>query len=138
MSSDSVNTLQGATRERTESLGTPDAESKKQKVDGQDAARDYEAEMRFVEQVSPYCYKIQTGFVPNMTVPGYFYVNDTLKDLVFEELKQFADAKGHGGFLPAVKQIANVASLPGIVKVNSLYILNIDGYIEIDCVAGYA
>jgi RNA-splicing ligase RtcB len=25
----------------------------------------------------------------------------------------------HGGFLPAVKQLANVAALPGIVKVSS-------------------
>jgi len=28
------------------------------------------------------------GFVPNMRVPGTFYVNDKLKDLLFEELQQ--------------------------------------------------
>lgn len=73
-------------------------------------------------------------------MPGTFYVNDVLRELVFEELETFCTrgAQG-GGFIPAVrktystavdarsllhltsvppqqlKQIANVASLPGIV-----------------------
>ena len=51
-------------------------------------------------------------------VPGTFYVNDKLRDLMFEELHHHASHKGVGGFLPAVKQIANVAALPGIVKVS--------------------
>ena len=51
-----------------------------------------------------------------MTVPGYFYVNSHLKDLIFGELADHCTAGGYGGFLPAVKQIANVAALPGIVK----------------------
>lgn len=34
---------------------------------------------------------------------------------MFEELKCAQSGAGVGGFLPAVKQIANVASLPGIV-----------------------
>ena len=34
---------------------------------------------------------------------------------MFEELQQHATAKGVGGFLPAIKQIANVAALPGVV-----------------------
>ncbi len=46
-----------------------------------------------------------------------FYVNDKLKELMFEELNQFCGKSGYGGFLPAMKQIANVAALPGIVKV---------------------
>ena len=50
-------------------------------------------------------------------VPGTFYVNDALKALVFEELEHASGAGGVGGFLPAVKQIGNVAALPGIVKV---------------------
>ncbi len=45
-----------------------------------------------------------------------FYVNDSLCNLIFDELKQQSDSQGYGGFLPAVKQIANVAALPGIVK----------------------
>ena len=52
-----------------------------------------------------------------MRVPGYFYVNDRLKELIFEELQHSCQRKGHGGFLPAVQQLANVAGLPGIVKV---------------------
>jgi tRNA-splicing ligase RtcB (3'-phosphate/5'-hydroxy nucleic acid ligase) len=44
------------------------------------------------------------------------YVNEALQELVFDELEQHCNAGGYGGFLPAVKQIANVAALPGIVK----------------------
>ena len=51
---------------------------------------------------------------------GIFYVNDPLKNLMFEELKHFSGSGGMGGFLPGMKQIANVAALPGIVGV-SLY-----------------
>ena len=74
-------------------------------------------ELKFIEQTGPVHYKIKQDFVPNMHVPGYFYLNDRLKGLVFEELQIAAERGGIGGFLPAVKQIANVAGLPGIVKV---------------------
>jgi tRNA-splicing ligase RtcB len=53
--------------------------------------------------------------VPIVQVPGYFYVNSVLEPMMFEELKASQNQQGVGGFLPAVKQIANVASLPGIV-----------------------
>ncbi len=74
-------------------------------------------EMAFIEQLSPYHYKVRTGFVPGMNVPGVFYVNDRLRGLLFEELQAYCQRGEHGGFLPAVKQIANVAALPGIVRV---------------------
>jgi tRNA-splicing ligase RtcB len=46
-----------------------------------------------------------------------FYVNPQLEDLVLGELRASCTrGTGGGGFLPAVKQIANVAALPGIVK----------------------
>lgn len=51
-----------------------------------------------------------------MLVPGTFYVNDSLSPLLFEELQQFCTRGEVGGFMPAVKQLANVAALPGIVK----------------------
>ncbi|PSC67470.1 hypothetical protein C2E20_8856 [Micractinium conductrix] len=72
--------------------------------------------MGFIEQLSPYHYRVAQGFVPGMKVPGVFYVNDRLKGLLFEELQAYCQRGEHGGFLPAVKQIANVAALPGIVK----------------------
>jgi tRNA-splicing ligase RtcB len=53
------------------------------------------------------------GFVPNMRVPCTFYVNQHLQRLMFEELEQFVSRGDVGGFLPAVKQLANVAALPG-------------------------
>jgi tRNA-splicing ligase RtcB len=54
-----------------------------------------------------------------MNTEGIFFVNDELKELVFDELKHSQSNKAGGGFLPAVTQVANVASLPGIVG-NSL------------------
>ena len=51
-------------------------------------------------------------------VDGYFYVNDRLEKLMFDELKQSCNSRGFGGFLPGMKQIANVAALPGIVSVS--------------------
>jgi hypothetical protein len=79
-----------------------------------------------------------------------FYVNEHLEELVFEELKYHSE-RGHllapfcivgfpplqtaqnsfcfpggiGGFLPAVKQIGNVASLPGIVGVSVIPLVEI-------------
>ena len=45
-------------------------------------------ERAFIERVSNVQYNVKMGFVPNMNVPGTFYVNDNLKDLLFEELAQ--------------------------------------------------
>lgn len=53
------------------------------------------------------------GFVPNMRVPCTFFVNQHLQQLLFEELEQYVARGDVGGFLPAVKQLANVAALPG-------------------------
>jgi len=77
--------------------------------------RTYEAERRFLEQVSDCKWCIKPGFVPNMRIPGTFYVNTALQDLVFSELEQYCKANARQGFLPALKQIGNVAGLPGIV-----------------------
>ena len=74
-------------------------------------------ERSYIEQLSPVQYLIKQGFVPNMRVQAHFYVNDRLKHLVFEELQTFCQRGDVGGFLPAVKQLCNVAGLPGIVKV---------------------
>lgn len=73
----------------------------------------HEDERKLLEKISHNTWRIKKGFVPNMRVEGRFYVNKNLEPLMFEELEQ-SDNKG-GGFLPAVKQIANVACLPGIV-----------------------
>ena len=50
-----------------------------------------------------------------LQVEGTFYVNEKLQALMFDELKQSCISGGYGGFLPGVKQISNVAALPGIV-----------------------
>ena len=75
--------------------------------------RTYEEDMKFIKQLAPWKYEISKGFVPGMNVEGTFYVNDDLISLITDELKAHCSAGGYGGFLPAVKQIANVAALPG-------------------------
>lgn len=45
-------------------------------------------------------------------------MNDTLESLMYDELRISCEQQGVGGFLPAVKQVANVASLPGVVGVS--------------------
>ena len=74
-------------------------------------------EVGFIRRVSAVQCEVDPGFVPNMRVPGRFYVNAELEALLFDELRAFSASGGHGGFLPAVKQLANVAALPGIVQV---------------------
>jgi len=104
--------------------------------------RTYEQECAFIKQETPTRFRVDKGFVPNMRVrrnpcrdagpgsytqcscvfwqvPGVFYVNKFLKSLMFEELQQFVTRGGFGGFLPGMKQLANVAALPGIVGVRS-------------------
>eukprot|EP01147_Barroeca_monosierra_P003096 gene3096-5866_t len=77
--------------------------------------RSFREEQNYLSQLSPCCWQIKKGFVPNMRVEGRVYVNDALHSLMFDELKAFSSSKGVGGFLPALKQVANVAALPGIV-----------------------
>ncbi|KAL3103374.1 hypothetical protein niasHS_002560 [Heterodera schachtii] len=77
--------------------------------------RTYKDELNFIERISPVEFKIKKGFVPNMNVEGRFYVNAALEKLMFDEL-EVSTISSAAGFLPAVKQIGNVASLPAIVK----------------------
>uniref|UniRef100_A0A7S0Q6J5 RNA-splicing ligase RtcB homolog n=1 Tax=Coccolithus braarudii TaxID=221442 RepID=A0A7S0Q6J5_9EUKA len=83
---------------------------------GSPPVRTYEEERSYLEQFSSCLWRIREGFVPNMKVPGTFYVNPPLQKLVLSELEQFCRADSRHGFLPALKQIANVAALPGIVR----------------------
>ncbi|KAL3852108.1 hypothetical protein ACJMK2_015792 [Sinanodonta woodiana] len=77
--------------------------------------RTYQEELSYLEKMTPNSWRIKKGFVPNMNVEGIFYVNDSLERLMFDELKQSCRSQGYGGFLPGMKQIGNVAALPGIV-----------------------
>uniref|UniRef100_A0AC34FSK7 3'-phosphate/5'-hydroxy nucleic acid ligase n=1 Tax=Panagrolaimus sp. ES5 TaxID=591445 RepID=A0AC34FSK7_9BILA len=86
--------------------------------------RSFAQELEFIERVSPVEFRIKKGFVPNMNVEGKFYVNSNLEKLMFEELEQACTKGGVGGFIPAVKQIGNVASLPAIVGVEGKFYVN--------------
>lgn len=77
--------------------------------------RQYEEELKYIERIDACSWRIKKGFQPNMKVEGVFYVNQNLEKLMFEELRNACRPGQTGGFLPGVKQIANVAALPGIV-----------------------
>lgn len=77
--------------------------------------RQYEEEKKFITKIGPCEYRIAKGFQPGMNVEGVFYANDKLAKLMYEELENACRPGQSGGFLPGVKQIANVAALPGIV-----------------------
>lgn len=77
--------------------------------------RSYDEELKYLERLSPHCWRIKKGFQPNMNVEGVFYVNAPLERLMLDELRNSCRPGAIGGFLPGVKQIANVAALPGIV-----------------------
>jgi tRNA-splicing ligase RtcB (3'-phosphate/5'-hydroxy nucleic acid ligase) len=93
--------------------------------------RTFDEELNFIEKINEVKYRIRKGFVPNMKTDGVVYVNSNLKQLLFDELEHYSlqnaqqiskpynqnkeSSEFIGGFLPALKQIANVASLPGIV-----------------------
>lgn len=74
-------------------------------------ARTVDKESEYFFEIDDTSFGIKKGFVPNMNVEGKVYVNKELRKLLFEELNH----QSVGGFLPAVKQVANVASLPGLV-----------------------
>lgn len=79
--------------------------------------RSFEEELTFLTKLSPTRYQVKKGFVPNMKVDAEVIVNDDLEQLLLEELKNsVGEGGGGGGFIPALRQVANVAALPGIVK----------------------
>jgi tRNA-splicing ligase RtcB len=76
----------------------------------------YDHEIKYIKQEDNFRYTINQGFVPGMRTTAKFYVNSELKPLLFDELAHYCRAPAFsGGFLPAVKQLANVATLPRIV-----------------------
>jgi len=77
--------------------------------------RQYDDELKYIERIDATSWRIKKGFQPNMNVEGVFYANKNLEKLMFDELKNSCRPGEIGGFLPGVKQIANVAALPGIV-----------------------
>jgi tRNA-splicing ligase RtcB len=93
-----------------------DAVTSTNNLSADSVVRTWEQERSYLTRVSDCKFRIEKGFVPHMRVPGYFYVNPKLEGLMMEELQSFVTNRGSGCFIPASKQIANVASLPGIVK----------------------
>ena len=89
----------------------------------------FQRDLSFLEKLSPTKYRVNIGFVDNMRIPADVLVNDALEKLLVAELREASGCdccpskgQGHkkkikeGGFIPALKQMANVAALPGIVR----------------------
>lgn len=76
---------------------------------GGSKSRSYEEETAFIHRESATRFRIDKGFVDGMRVPGSFYVNQALEELMFDELRQHTASGGFGGFLPAVKQVSESA-----------------------------
>eukprot|EP01012_Entosiphon_sulcatum_P019417 TRINITY_DN2428_c0_g1_i1.p1 TRINITY_DN2428_c0_g1~~TRINITY_DN2428_c0_g1_i1.p1 ORF type:complete len:515 (-),score=112.24 TRINITY_DN2428_c0_g1_i1:53-1597(-) len=87
---------------------------------GSYAKRSFEGERQYIHRVSPVECQIAKGFQDGpapMNVPAKYYMTDEMDSLMMEELQQYSRRSDKtAGFLPCVKQLANVASLPGIVK----------------------
>ncbi|KAF4717681.1 hypothetical protein FOZ62_025384 [Perkinsus olseni] len=78
--------------------------------------RPFEEDKKFISRMESPRWHIDKGFVENMNVPVKFYANDKIMPAVMEELQRYSvRPAGEAGFLPALKQLGNVASLPGIV-----------------------
>jgi hypothetical protein len=80
--------------------------------------RSFEENAAFIRREDPvnepYVYTIALGFLANMRVPGRVFMNEGFARNLFEELRQFLESGGKT-FPPALLQVANVASLPGVV-----------------------
>jgi hypothetical protein len=72
-----------------------------------------------IEWDGAFTYTLRRGYVPGMRVDARFFANPDLLPLVLSELRDSGGGGGGGGggFLPAVRQLANVATLPGVVQV---------------------
>ena len=82
--------------------------------------RTIEEELTFLKRISDTRYQVQVGFVPNMKVPAEIIVNADLETLLVQELRDTCCIgpydEAEQSFIPALRQAANVAALPGIVK----------------------
>lgn len=63
----------------------------------------------YFEQIDDNRWRVNKGFVENMRTDAIFYANEALAEVILEEIHDSTSS----GFIPAVKQLANVAGLPG-------------------------
>jgi len=81
--------------------------------------RSIEEELTFLKRISCTRCQVEVGFVPNMKVRAEIIVNDDLESLLVQELHDSCcgpkSQTGGSSFIPALRQAANVAALPGIV-----------------------
>ncbi len=105
-------------------MGIQKEDEVKEEQDEDDTAkkpkRTIEEELTFLERISDTRYQVQVGFVPNMKVPAEIIVNSDLQTLLVQELRDTCCvgpySEAEQSFIPALRQAANVAALPGIVK----------------------
>ena len=98
-----------------------DTEKEPSPTQPQASIRSLMEELTFLKRLSSTKYRVHKGFVPNMKVSADIIVNGDLQNLLIQELRDTCsccDTQTHGdsSFIPALRQAANVAALPGIVK----------------------
>ena len=64
---------------------------------GQGENRTFAQEQAFIKHCGGVQYEIHKGFVENMNVPVQFYVNNKLKPLVYDELKNYCSRGANVG-----------------------------------------
>lgn len=84
-------------------------------MDKYDSDAEYRKHFAFIHRESDHSIVLKSGIVPGMRVPGRVFVGDQFAELLDKELKDYHDSKGNGS-IPSIIQIANVGTLPGIVK----------------------
>ncbi|WIA31617.1 hypothetical protein OEZ86_002502 [Tetradesmus obliquus] len=67
-----------------------------------------------LKQIAPFTFEIKQGSTRGMAVPARFFASPLLLDMVVREA-QASGGGGGGGFTASLQQLANVATLPGIV-----------------------
>ena len=75
----------------------------------------FEEYLNLIGRIDESTVELKCGFVPNMLAPARVFISQELMEPLIEELAQYIKSKG-STFAPALIQVANVATLPGIVK----------------------
>jgi tRNA-splicing ligase RtcB len=111
-------------------LGENESEKQRTNISPVDAVccRGFNQKAKMFTRLSDHLHEIKVGFVPGMKVPGQIVSNRELDVVLLDELKKYCSCcqdntesnvtkeSRKGLFLPSLQQMANVATLSGIVK----------------------
>eukprot|EP00775_Hariotina_reticulata_P006207 gene6207-6443_t len=74
-------------------------------------------QINYLKRIAPFTFEIKEGHTKGMQVPARFFASPRLLDMLVSEAQ--ASGAGSGGvFVSSLQQLANVATLPGVVGVS--------------------